>query len=130
MRRFRGLWAIFIFRSKLTWVKSIFFVQIRSLEIPKNITFWVDLRQKNFFQVWWSLIFGWKNFRKNEIVSKPLYITFLGKNASIQGVLSDFYFLLKTNMGQNYLQSYKLDRRNAENITFWDDLRQKKFFKV
>merc|ERR1711911_533749 len=31
---------------------------------------------KKFFQVWWSQIFGWKNFQKNEIVSKPLYITF------------------------------------------------------
>ena len=26
----------------------------------------------------WSQIFGWKKFRKNEIVYKPLYITFKG----------------------------------------------------
>ena len=44
-----------------------------------------------------------KNIKSGRMVLYYSLYHLWGKNTSIQGVLSDFYFLLKTNMGQNYL---------------------------
>ena len=75
IRRFRGFWAIFIFCSKLTWVKTIFFVQIRSPEY-ENITFWVDLRPKKFFPESGLKFLAGKNFEKMKSSQNP-FISFL-----------------------------------------------------
>ena len=90
IRRFRGFWAIFIFCSKLTWVKTIFFVQIRPRECGK-ITFWVDLRQKKIFPESGLKFLAGKIFEKMKS-SLNTFISFLRQKYVDSGGFERFLF--------------------------------------
>ena len=64
--------------------------------------FWVDLRQKKFFPESGLKFLAEKIFEKMKSSLNP-FISFLRQKYVDSGGLSDFYFLLKTNMGQYYL---------------------------
>ena len=82
---------------------------------------------KKNFSGKWSQIFSWKNFRKNEIVSKPLYITFKAKKRRFRGFLAIFIFCSKLTWVKTIF-FVQIRPRKCKKITFWVDLRQKKFF--
>ena len=128
MRRFRGFWAIFIFCSKLTWVKTIFFVQIRSPEC-ENITFWVDLRQKNFSRFGGLKFLAGKIFEKVKSSLNPFISLFRQKCVDSEG-FERFLFFAQNWHGSKLSSIVQIRPPKCENNTFWVDLRQKKIFQV
>ena len=127
MRRFKGFWTIFIFCSKLTWVKTIFFVQIRSPEC-ENITFWVDLRQKIFSRFGGLKCLAGKIFEKMKSSLNP-YISLFRRKCVDSGGFERFLFCCSKLTWVKTILFVQIRSPECENITFWVDLR-KKFFQV